>query len=107
VIGVFGRDQPVWRRAFWVVGAYLVATPNLYPWYVLWIVPLLAFQPTWPWLYLSLSVGLTYLLLAQPVWHLPSWVSMAEFGPFAIGLLLAWRPCRHHTSRAALEAARP
>jgi hypothetical protein len=66
-VGLGGREVPAWRRASWLVGAYLLATPNLFPWYALWIVPLLAAAPAWPWLYLSCAVGLTYLVFAQPV----------------------------------------
>jgi hypothetical protein len=80
---------PAWRRARWLVGAYLLATPNLFPWYALWIVPLLAAAPAWPWLYLSCAVGLAYLVFAQPVWTLPGWVIAVEFAPVARGLALA------------------
>ena len=30
------------RRCIWPIGAYTILTQNLYPWYVLWLVPLLA-----------------------------------------------------------------
>ncbi len=88
-VGLGGREVPAWRRASWLVGAYLLATPNLFPWYALWIVPLLAAAPAWPWLYLSCAVGLTYLAFAQPVWALPGWVIAVEFAPVALGLALA------------------
>jgi hypothetical protein len=85
------RAAPAWWRALWLIGGYLLATPNLFPWYALWIVPVLAVTPSWPWLYLSWAVGLTYVILAEPVWHLPAWVPAAEFGPLALGLALALR----------------
>jgi alpha-1,6-mannosyltransferase len=88
-LAVWGRAVPAWRRALWLVSAYLVTTPSLFPWYALWIVPLLAAAPAWPWLYLSCAVGLTYLVFAQPVWRLPSWVVAVEFVPLAAGLALA------------------
>jgi len=74
------------------VGGYLVATPNLFPWYTLWIVPILAVAPAWPWLYLTGAVSLTYLVFAEPVWRIPAWVTIAEFGPLVLGLVLAVRP---------------
>jgi hypothetical protein len=41
------------RRCLWPIGAYLILTPLLHPWYVLWLVPLLALflQPSerWGW----------------------------------------------------------
>jgi len=103
-LGVWGRAVPAWRRALWLVGAYLLTTPSLFPWYALWIVPLLAAAPAWPWLYLSCAVGLTYLVFAQPVWRLPFWVIAAEFGPLAVGLALAaWS----RTPAAGWLAGRP
>ncbi|HEV8308429.1 MAG TPA: glycosyltransferase family 87 protein [Methylomirabilota bacterium] len=92
VLGLLGREIPVWRRAVWLVGGYLLAAPNLFPWYALWIVPLMAMAPWWPWLYLSCAVALTYVIFAQPVWTIPAWVIVVEFGPVGLGLLLAARP---------------
>ena len=79
---------PVERRARWLVGGYLLTTPNLFPWYTLWMVPLQAAGPAWPWLYLTCSVALTYLAFAQPVWHIPVWVIAVQWVPFVLGL--AW-----------------
>ncbi len=46
------------RRCLWPIGAYSLLTINLYPWYLLWLVPLLAIflasraggdsAPSWP-----------------------------------------------------------
>jgi hypothetical protein len=88
---LYGRARPVPERALWIVGAYLLATPNLFPWYALWIVPVLAAVPAWPWIHLSCAVALTYLIFAEPVWHIPPWVVAAEFAPLALGLGLALR----------------
>jgi hypothetical protein len=62
------------RRARWLVGGYLLAAPSLFPWYALWMVPLLASAPAWPWLYFSCAVALGYTSFAGPVWHFPAWV---------------------------------
>ncbi len=90
-VGLFARTVPVWRRALWIGGAYLLATPSLFPWYTLWIVPILAAAPAWPWLYLTCAVGLTYVIFAEPIWRLPPWVTATQFVPLALGLVLAWR----------------
>ena len=87
------RDRPVAERGRSVVGAWLLLTPSLFPWYPLWVVPILAVAPAWPWLYLSCAVALTYLVFAEPVWHIPAWVVAVEFVPFALGLALGGR-CR-------------
>lgn len=100
--------RPAWpaeRRALVLVGAYLLTTPNLFPWYALWIVPVAAMTPAWPWLYLSCAVALTYLVFAEPVWRIPAWVPAVEFGPLAVGLgLAAWRVRRGAAARGAARA---
>jgi hypothetical protein len=83
---------PAERRARWLVGGYLVTTPSLFPWYTLWMVPLQAPAPAWPWLYLTCTVALTYLAFAQPIWHIPAWALAAQWIPFALGLAWAARP---------------
>lgn len=93
---------PVERRALVLVGAYLLTTPNLFPWYALWIVPIVAVTPGWPWLHLSCAVALTYLAFADPGWRLPAWVPAVEFGPLALGLgLAAWRARRRAPAAAS------
>jgi alpha-1,6-mannosyltransferase len=84
-----GRGAPVSRRAVWVTGAYLLAVPNLFPWYAMWIVPVLAVAPVWPWLYLTCAVTLVYVVLAEPILRIPAWVTATEFVPLALGLLIA------------------
>jgi hypothetical protein len=83
-----GRAAPVSQRALWVTGAYLLAIPNLFPWYAVWIVPVLAVAPVWPWLYLTCAVALVYLVLAEPILRIPAWVTAMEFVPVALGLLV-------------------
>jgi alpha-1,6-mannosyltransferase len=91
-LAVGGGTAPVERRARWLVGGYLLTTPNLFPWYALWMVPLQAAAPAWPWLYLTCAVALTYLAFEQPIWHVPAWVIAAQLIPFALGLAWAARP---------------
>jgi alpha-1,6-mannosyltransferase len=83
---------PAERRARWLVGGYLVATPNLFPWYALWMVPLLAVAPAWPWLYLTGAVAFTYAIFAEPVWSIPAWALAAQWIPFVLGLAWFARP---------------
>ena len=93
---------PAERRARWLVGGYLLTTPNLFPWYALWMVPLQAAAPAWPWLYLTCAVALTYLSFAQPIWHIPAWVIAVQWVPFALGLAWAVRPRRDPAPSDAL-----
>ena len=97
---------PADRRARWLVGGYLLTTPSLFPWYALWMVPLQAAAPAWPWLYLTCAVTLTYLFFAQPIWHMPAWVIVAQWVPFALGLAWAARP-RSTVTRGILWRSSP
>jgi hypothetical protein len=80
------------RRARWLVGGYLLAAPSLFPWYALWMVPLLAVAPAWPWLYFSCAITLSYLSVVEPVWRIPAWVIAAQWIPLALGLIWQARP---------------
>jgi hypothetical protein len=96
------------RRCLWPIGAYLLLTPLLHPWYLLWLVPLLALflQPghTWGlrfealtgWFLFTGTVAWSYtfyIAFKTVVWTLPF-----EFVPLYAFLLPAavrrWRGAR-------------
>jgi hypothetical protein len=85
-LAVGASAWPVPQRALWLAGGYLLATPNLFPWYVLWVVPIAAALAAWPWLGLACGVGLAYLAFAEPSGRVPPWVVALEFAPLAAGL---------------------
>ncbi len=93
------------RAAFWITGAVLVLSPTLHPWYVLWMVPLIAIRPNAAWLYLSGSVFAAYYGLgtyrSEGIWPEPWWVRTVVYGPFFI--LLARDAWRDPSWRAARE----
>jgi len=87
-----GPSLPLERRALWMVGAYVLLAPNLFPWYVVPIIPVMCLTPSWPWLWLSGTVALSYLFFAQTPWQVPLWVTGVEFIPLSAGLvMLGWR----------------
>lgn len=89
------------RLAALPIGAYLLFTSTVHPWYVTLIIPFLPFftpvlaEPTWikrsiwPWIYLSLAVSLSYLTYINPdelrEFYL---VRLIEYVP--LYLLLGW-----------------
>jgi hypothetical protein len=84
------------RTAFWVVGAILLLSPTVHPWYLIWMVPLVAIRFNRAWLYLTGSIFLAYYGLETyreiGVWPEPWWVKLAIYGPFfAILFADAWR----------------
>ncbi len=90
------NDWSLTRAAFWVTGALIILSPTVHPWYLVWMVPLVAIRPNRAWLYLTGSVFLAYYGLAtyraQGFWPEPGWLKLAEYGPFfALLLIDGWR----------------
>ena len=54
------KTDPI-RGSFLILGAVLLLSPTVHPWYVLWIVPLLAIRPNRAWILLTGLVPLSYL----------------------------------------------
>lgn len=87
---VFWRN---WKRGLmWVLGAALILTPVLHPWYCTWILPFAAWRLVAPWQVLSVSLFAYYLfwnerLFALP-WHAELWMRAIIILPPAIALLL-------------------
>jgi hypothetical protein len=78
-----------WRKGYGpirgsgsLVGAWLVLTPTLHPWYVTWIAPFVVLRPSmaWTWLLATVSIGYLPLLvwregassaIVEPAWLWP------------------------------------
>jgi hypothetical protein len=65
-----------------LVGAFVTFAQAVHPWYLLWVVPLLAIRPSAPWLYLSGAVALSYLKYTDEALRMPLWAAIAEYLPF-------------------------
>lgn len=85
-----------WRRGMlWVMGAALILTPVLHPWYCTWILPFAAWRRVPAWQVLSVSLFAYYLfwnerLFAIP-WHAELWMRALIILPPVIALLVAAR----------------
>ena len=55
-----GSLEDLTRNGLWVIGAFLLTTPMLAPWYLTWILPFAAIRRAWFWLALSGSAFLSY-----------------------------------------------
>nr|MDQ2688395.1 hypothetical protein [Armatimonadota bacterium] len=81
------------RRSFAVLAVTLLVVPTLFPWYLIWLLPLLPLvgkRPSWAFVLLTgLSVLLyTYYIAQLAYW----WTPVAEYVPFY--LALAWEYAR-------------
>jgi alpha-1,6-mannosyltransferase len=95
------RTEPV-AAALGVLTAWLLLTPNVLPWYALWLVPLLALRETPAVLLFTGTVVLAYLvypgwLLGGP-WHISWGVRALEYGPCVAVMALDWVRSRRGTA---------
>ena len=105
------------RLAVVPLGAYLLLTTTVHPWYVALLLPLLPFLPgqlgqktqsgrfVWPWLYFSAAVVLSYLTYLDPA-NLTEYalVRLVEYVP--LFLLLCWAAWPARAGAARLGAGR-
>jgi alpha-1,6-mannosyltransferase len=77
------KQKPdVLRAAYWLTGMLLLFMPAaLHPWYVILIIPFLAFFPNPAWLCFTGTVSLSYLKYVSPGEIMPTWVLLAEYLP--------------------------
>ncbi|MGD9091363.1 MAG: hypothetical protein PVF74_00840 [Anaerolineales bacterium] len=97
---LLSRTLALLRLATLPIGAYLLFTHTVHPWYVILMIPFLPFllpqkektartsRLIWPWMYLSLSISFSYLTYINPNdFRELSFVRLVEYLPF-YGLLL-------------------
>jgi hypothetical protein len=61
---------------------------SLHPWYVLWLIPFLAFYPAIAWVIFSGAVAFSYLKYVSPTGAMPAWILLLEYLPLFALLLL-------------------
>jgi len=74
-----------------LIGTFVTFAQTLHPWYLVWALPALAFQPRASWLYLSGAVALSYLTYTHAALQMPCWAVILEYLPF---YLLGLGPAR-------------
>jgi hypothetical protein len=84
-------------RCVWIIGWFTLTTQNLFAWYLLWLLPLIAlfvqpgrliglkFSAMSAWLIFSGLVGLSYIFFVQ--WKPYPWVQTLEFVPLYLMLI--------------------
>ena len=86
------RGFSVERALLWILGAGLLLSPTVHPWYVLWVLPMAALRGSRPFLLLGGLAFLGYWGLAAyqatGIWPQPPWIRAAMWVP-VWGMLLA------------------
>jgi hypothetical protein len=75
-------DRFVMDGCFLMSALYVVLLPFMAPWYLVFLIPFLAYRPSPAFLYLSGAVMLSYLFYATLPLHYPEWVRYAQYVPF-------------------------
>jgi hypothetical protein len=95
------RGRPLPEAAVWLVGGVVLLSPNIFPWYVLWLVPFLALAPSVAWIAFTGTVALAYTFFLQEPWAIAVWARVLEFAPLAAGA--AWAVGRRIHGRSLRE----
>ena len=99
VILLIRLDDPL-KIGFMILGAHLLLSPTLHPWYLLWVLPFLPFFPSPAWIYLSGASLLAYNVLdryhASGVWLEDPWVKWLEYLPFLVFVGINWLRRQRH-----------
>jgi hypothetical protein len=79
------RGEPAATQALGFMGLLLLFSPTLHTWYLLWILPFAALTVSRPWLLLSGTVLITYLVYGRMqvtgIWKEIPWLRLPEFVP--------------------------
>lgn len=86
-VSVTRRDRTLSARAVLLIGVLTLLSPNIFPWYAVWLVPFLAVAPSPPWIAFTGSVLFAYAFFLQQPWAVPPWARVVEFAPLAMGAL--------------------
>ncbi|MEP7027395.1 MAG: glycosyltransferase family 87 protein [Candidatus Eisenbacteria bacterium] len=86
------------QRMLLAMLAFVICTTTLYPWYLVWMLPLLALRPDPALLTIALLAPLSNLVLignrADGSWILPPWVPVVEYaffyGVLALSAIRGW-----------------
>jgi hypothetical protein len=83
------QNEQVIRCAYVLIGLLIVLMPTaLHPWYVVILVPFLCFFPSVAWLTFTCMLTLSYIYYAPSMGKLPVWVSLLEYVPLFLILLI-------------------
>jgi GT2 family glycosyltransferase len=92
----------------WVLGALLVFAPTVHFWYLAWVMPFVCLRPTLPWILISISSGVYFMVWSRAADGVGWGLSVAQqswfWGPFGLGLLYEFWSTR---GRCAFAPERP
>lgn len=95
LVGIAVRKGETEGAVFASLGAFLLVSPTLHPWYLLWVLPFAAKRQEPAFFYLSCAAPLSYGLLYPLPGFTPTGIRLLEYVPFValLGMTL-WRSRR-------------
>ena len=76
----------LWKYSFWLTGAFLLLSPIVHPWYLIWVLPFLCFFRSAGWILLTGTIILARSVYigfeATGVWKEIWWIRLCEYAPF-------------------------
>jgi len=106
VVASRGRAGSLAVRAVPMVAGVILLGANVFPWYVVWLVPFLAVTPSVPLIAFTGTVGFAYSFFLSEPWTIPVWARLVEVAPLAVaGAVklrgaLGWLPSVRARARA-------
>jgi hypothetical protein len=94
VLAVALRRMLPQKAGFTILSGFMLLTPTLHPWYLIWLIPFLALNIRLAWIGFSLAVVLSYEVLIEyhssGLWVESNWVWGLEFGTLLVLLPVSW-----------------
>ena len=84
VIACRERAGSLAERAAPMIAGVVVLGANVFPWYVVWLVPFLAVRPSTSLIVFTGTVGFAYSFFLSEPWTIPVWARLLEVAPLAI-----------------------
>ncbi len=92
VAGIVWHSRDPGRIALWGCGAFVLLSPTVHPWYVLWALAAGLWCAVEAWTLLAVLVPLAYLVWGPQGWSEPAWVAPLIYTP--VYLCLLWTGLR-------------
>jgi len=91
-------------RAVPLIAGFIVLAPSVFPWYAVWLVPLLAVTPSVPLIAFTGTVAFAYTFFLSQPWAIPWWARLVEVAPLGLAAARELRAFSVETHRARAGA---
>ena len=96
VLYVFWKVRPFSMQVFWIVGTFVLLSPTVHPWYLMWVFPVAIWHRSVSWTGLCCAYPLWYVALttwddATQTWDPPMWPQIFSYTLFLGLLVWEWR----------------